>query len=426
MEQSRFYNVFVRTVFVWHSYCYMCCVDLISRPLAHLSAENKSYQQPAGRSQSKGDLMFNVRPSRSLSLSLLDLKNHIDCNEPIENLLRLCREIGKTCDEGSFPFIYAAILEANKKEIDQSGQIGKAISLLDHAEPHPFAAALSRFLRERGCFQTYTTAFQSPIPYDVWTVTGFYQRYRSATLNVVKKFLATHTPPEPNNVSICEIGPGNGLLLADIISSIFSNHDIGYLNVVLIEKSNGMLEATRELLHKSFGSKVGCQTILAKVEDIKAEDMMKLCPAQKFWFVNGAASLHHMPADIKIKVFREFAKTSSHVLVSDFVAYHDLPERNSPELVYSAVNYYGYFIEDIWASTSQSEERRWLCICDLALTEAITVLSQPRMMRIDYHAPVEEWDKAAEGAGYTNQATEYTAWDESRAITFTATYSRSL
>ena len=41
------------------------------------------------------------------------------------------------------------------------------------------------------------------------------------------------------------------------------------------------------------------------------------------------------------------------------------------------------------------------------------MLSSPRLSRMDYHAPVEQWNALAMKAGYAPESTQLTSWDDS-------------
>lgn len=78
---------------------------------------------------------------------------------------------------------------------------------------------------------------------------------------------------------------------------------------------------------------------------------------------------------------------------------HDLPEKDSPELIYSVTKSYGVFSKSI-LSLPVSEQRRKLCLYNFPVAEAINIIKQDWENRIDYHTTVEEWQKIANDAGF--------------------------
>jgi hypothetical protein len=353
--------------------------------------------------------------------SLLPL---IEAEAALPDLFAACRQIAANAGDPAGAFIYAAVNEANRGPTDPT-RLERARALLAKAESHPFASFLARYLIEKGQFAPTAVAFESTVPYDVWAATRFYRGYRRNTLRALSEFIRGNAPAADLAVPvICDIGPGNGLLLGDIVAEALGMYRLSKIKVVIIEMSQNMLDATVSHLQSRFGSQVECVSIKGRIQDIRAEDLKSASGGQEFWFTTGSASLHHMPAEMKRDVFRTLAKVSPRLVVTDFVANHDLPEMGSPELIYSVSNFYAYIIDDVWNTTSESAERRWEAIANFFLTEAINMLTKPRLSRIDYHASVELWNDVAAEAGYKSNRTFFTSYDDKRPITFTTSYSQ--
>lgn len=341
----------------------------------------------------------------------------------IPDLIAACRQVAAQADNAAGVFIYAAVIEANRGPKDPA-RLERARALLAQAESHPFASFLARYLIEKGQFAPTAVAFESTVPYDVWAATRFYRGYRRNTLRALSEFIRMNGPaPDQAVPAICDIGPGNGLLLGDIVAEALTMYRLSSIRVVIIEMSQNMLDATVAHLQSRFGNQVDCVAIQGKIQDIRSEQLIAAAGRQGFWFTTGSASLHHMPAEVKRDVFINLAKIAPRLVVTDFVANHDLPEMNSPELIYSVSNFYAYIMDDVWNTTTESAERRWEAIANFFLTEAINMLSKPRLSRIDYHAPVEQWNKIAAEAGYKPDRTFFTSYDDKRPVTFTTAYS---
>ena len=366
--------------------------------------------------------MYAIDIPQKAQEAYASLSSMVQADTALSSLVAQCRQVATSLKDPAGPFIYAAVLEANRGPSEPT-RLDRARSLLAQAENHPFANFLARYLSEKRQFAPTATAFASTVPYDVWAATRFYRGYRHNTLRAISEFIRI-TPPAPATATpvICDIGPGNGLLLGDIVAEALSMYKLDKLKVVMIEMSQNMLTATVNHLQSRFGNQVECVPLMGKIQDMSPSDLVKFAGAKEFWFTTGSASLHHMPAETKRQVFQNLAKTSPKLVVTDFVANHDLPEQNTPELVYSVSNFYAYIIDDVWNTTSESAERRWEAISDFFLTEAINMLTKPRLTRIDYHAPVEQWNEVAASAGYTSLRTFLTSYDDKRPVTFTTVY----
>ncbi len=317
--------------------------------------------------------------------------------------------------------LYAAIIDAH-----QSGEtvnFSRTLELLGLAEGHPFAVFLARYIRETMSMQPSALAFESTVPFDVWAASSYHKEYRAQTQASFRRFVKQLQAPRVGQVpTLCDIGPGTGAVLVELIELLFAQFSLAHLQVFLVEMSPEMLQASRRLLTQRFGDRVSCRSLTAKIQELTTEDLRKASGGGKWWFATGSASLHHMPYEKKREVFQNLAPLTDTLVVSDFYAHHDLPEKDSPELIFSVTNFYGYVMDDLWRTADASEEHRWLAIRDLFLTESLNILNKDRANRIDYHAEPELWDKLAREAGFEVLSGEFTTYDEQRPVSFTKVY----
>ena len=368
--------------------------------------------------------MFNTRIDPTKVVFYTKIKQICAAEQDLEQVAATCADVCLATTDNFTPWIYAAVLEAGRApRCRRSAR--RALRLLAHAKDHPFAGALSRYLRERKCFVPSAVAFQSTEPYKSWTKTRFYNHYRHQTIEALAQFIRSNPPANTTaRLTICDVGPGSGQLLSDLVDRIFQALPNCLLRILLIEKSPAMLQETSRVLSQRYGLRVQCVPICRKIEEMSDEELLRYRGPDDLWFVNGAASLHHMPAETKARVFSSLARLTPFVAVSDFEANNDLTECDSPELVYSVANFYGTIIADILSCENLSEDKRWQCVCDIFLTEAITMLSQPRSARIDYHAPAGEWRAMAKSAGFDEISSTITAREGSTPLAFTSVFSR--
>jgi hypothetical protein len=90
-----------------------------------------------------------------------------------------------------------------------------------------------------------------------------------------------------------------------------------------------------------------------------------------------------MPSEIKVPTMKIIANRSKYCLISEANYNHDLPEKDTPELMYSVTESYGLIIQDVLNSTASQSDKK-LCINNFLLTEAINILTKDRQDRVDY------------------------------------------
>ncbi len=103
--------------------------------------------------------------------------------------------------------------------------------------------------------------------------------------------------------------------------------------------------------------------------------------------------------EVKIPMLRGIRDLARYCLVTEVNWDHGLPEKGSPELVYSVVKTYGFILKDLLASEVTEEEKRE-CIHGFWMAEAVRILGEDRPKRVDYHAPIGEWRSMSEEAGF--------------------------
>lgn len=312
-------------------------------------------------------------------------------NLPVEKIIELSQALKIETVNREFPLIYASILLATSQRISDSIRI---LSLCSH----PFGVALRKYLEETEAFIPATNAFQETKPYDVWIKTNFYQTYMTTTIDTIKEF-ATLNPPPNNSPTIIDIGTGNGVLISEIIKQLILDFSLKEINLILLDQSPEMLNAAIKYCQESLAIPLKITPICSTVENMIKNPEILSHITETFWFINAAASLHHLPKETKLPTLKFIRNLSVPCLITECQGNHDQPEKNSPELVYSVAEFYGFFIEDL-NHCNVSEKDKEICLHNLVLTEAITILSNTRNSRKDYHALISEWEDLGEKAGF--------------------------
>lgn len=331
----------------------------------------------------------------------------------IDKIIELCQTISSQVTDKQFPLTYAGILLASKQRISES------INILKLCPDRTFNAVLADYLKQTQAFIPASTAFQETTPYDVWTQTDFYKSQMAGTLDAIAAF-ARRNPPPPstNGPTIIDIGPGNGVLLVEIIKRLVDLYPLEKIHIISIEQSPEMLAAAQKHCQESIQIPVTFTPILCHIQEITEQQLASLKKYQPIWFVNASLSLHHMPKEIKVPTLKMLLEPSSFCLISDCNCNHDLPEKDTPELIYSVTESYGFVIQDV-LNSSASETDKKLCINNFLLTEAINILKNDREHRGDYHTLIPEWQGIAEQGGWNIVETTPTVSLPEGVLTFT-------
>ncbi len=351
--------------------------------------------------------------TESESQALESIAKEIEAGVDIFHLQTSCNINSKTLFNSELAYTFAAILMAKKGNIDE------AIALLNRASTCPFSQSLSVYLGENRTLTRKAKAFSTTVPYDVWVQSPFYKRFKMGTISSLVEGLPS--PPsslESRPLTVIDIGPGNGVLLRELLERLHARHSFGKLHLVLIEQSQAMLDAAIEHLRLNALFDVTFTRIQSFVETLDALALSKFVEHGAVWFTLASASIHHMPKAQKIETASKIRMISPVLAISEFQGNHDLTEADSPELICSVVSFYGYFIQDI-LRTPETPERIRECIEGLPLSEALTIIGNSRYSRVDYHTTQDQWEEILFKAGYSSVIAKVTVHSDERPVTYT-------
>jgi hypothetical protein len=350
---------------------------------------------------------------RADSDQLNQIRQAVDERSAIEKIIELCQTISHQVTDKQFPLTYAGILLADRD------RIADAIQVLKLCPDRTFSTVLADYLSETQSFTPAATAFQETTPYDVWTQTDLYGSQMAGTLDAIATFARRTPPPAIDSAAtIIDIGPGNGTLLVEIVKRILAIYPLESIHLVLIEQSPGMLAAAQSYCQKSLPIPITFTPICCRIQEISAQQLTAIEQHQPIWFINASLSLHHMPKEIKVPTMQMLSNLSTYCLISDAHYNHDLPEKDTPELVYSVAENYGFVIKDVLSSGASDPDKK-LCIDNFLLTESINILKNKREERGDYHTMIAEWAEIADRGQWQVIGTTPTVSLPERPFTFT-------
>lgn len=336
--------------------------------------------------------MFFLKESEIKHLN--SIKEATDNGIIFDEILKVCEHVKPQLTDKGFAYTYAACLLASKDRIDES------LKMFSLNKEDTFCSIMYDYLKDIGSFEMAGKVFKSAAPYDIYVQTELYKSHQAGTTENIYNFAKNNPPPESDKtVTILDIGPGNGILTAQFVNKIVKLYKLKSIRIIFIDPFEDMLKTASENCKKHIDIECKTISICCKIQEITNEQIEIIKKSTPIWFINAAISVHHMPKEEKIPMLKLMKELSPNFILTEVNWNHDLPEKDSPELVYSVANSYGNFSKGI-LELSVSEEDRKLCLYHFPIAEAINIIKQDRPNRIDYHTTIEEWKKIGHEAGY--------------------------
>jgi hypothetical protein len=107
-------------------------------------------------------------------------------------------------------------------------------------------------------------------------------------------------------------------------------------------------------------------------------------------------AFHHMPHEDKEVHLSRLEPWIGHFLLFELNANNDLPALHSPELALSAYQSYGRMMDFVFSHDAPVEVAL-ACIDLFLMTETVSLLTQPRGVRSDYHLLRSQWKDLLDG-----------------------------
>lgn len=340
------------------------------------------------------------------------IKEIIGANANLDEIMDVCTNTIAIPDDKEFSFTYAACLLANQNRINE------ALQMFALNPNDTFSKILIDFLKDNGRFDLIGKVFKNAKPYHLYTQTPFYQKHASGVVENICEFAKNNPPPQSKELlTILDIGPGDGELIAKYVNELASLFNLGEIRLIFVDPFEEQLKTAAENCKRLISINCEVISICCKIQEITNEQMDQIRQVKPIWFVNAALSVHHMPKEQKIPMLKQMKTLSPNFILTEVNWNHDLPEKDSPELIYSVVKNYGVFCEDILNLPVSVEDRK-LCLYHFPINEAINIIKQDRPHRIDYHTPIAEWKKIAFEAGYHTNKPKATFLHENDAFLF--------
>lgn len=183
---------------------------------------------------------------------------------------------------------------------------------------------------------------------------------------------------------IMDIGTGDGALLVKVVQHLREAGQVGDIGeILLIDASPGMTALAAETVRKAFPSAV-IRTITDRIENISG------AIDGHYDVVMSSLAYHHLPLEKKRIHLRALAPRFDHFVIFELDANNDTPEWGTPELACSVYQSYGRIINFVFAHDAPVDVALASVDCFL-MTEAVSLLTQPRGVRNDYHMLRGQW-----------------------------------
>ena len=276
-------------------------------------------------------------------------------------------------------------------------------------------AFVAAFLERQGGFIMPEVCFADPRRYVHFTTVPVIVETREAFLRQTVHSLPDFAKP----LRILDLGTGNGALLAALLQRLQEAGKVKDIEkITFVDSSPAMVELARKTVGAVYPASI-MEPVTASIQDYVA------AMTERYDLAISTLAYHHMPGEAKMTHMKQLAPRIDHFVLLEFNANTDAPELHSPELAVSTYQSYGCLIDHVFRHDAPMDVVQ-PCVDCFLMTEAVSIFTQPRGLRSDYHMLHEQWrgffDEGL-GAEFTCQS-DATAVGEEYMELFTIHYGR--
>ncbi len=287
---------------------------------------------------------------------------------------------------GAFNFYCGTLLssqgfvkEAKKWFIEGAGQEQEGLMLNMYV--------LGFLERHNDNFAMPVVVFEDPQPFIHFSTTPQLEGARKKFV----EYIANAMPQIKGPLRIMDIGTGDGALLVMFLEKLIEKQKInGVEEILLIDSSRAMTELAEKTVGKVFGCSV-VKSVQSRIQDFSASI------ERDYHIALSSLAYHHMPYELKHKHLLDIRKHIQNFVIFELDANNDTPVLNSPELALSVYQSYGRIIDFIFAHDSSVEIVQSAVDCFL-ISEAVSLMTQERTVRTEYHMLRKQWHRLFETA----------------------------
>jgi SAM-dependent methyltransferase len=197
-------------------------------------------------------------------------------------------------------------------------------------------------------------------------------------------FAVDSLPPAVGSLRVLDVGCGDGSLLGELLPALLAGGRWDEVSAVtLLDPSPAMISTAKAQLAAAWPD--------ARVEGrVGGLEHVASTLTGPYDLVVGSLSLHHMPAEVKRRALSALAPSFDHLLLLELDADHDSPQVGTPRLAASIHQTYGWMLAQVLGPGSPDEVARESADRFVA-PELVSLLTQPRGARSEYHMRRERW-----------------------------------
>jgi SAM-dependent methyltransferase len=235
--------------------------------------------------------------------------------------------------------------------------------------------------RHNGKMIKPAVAFEDPRPFVHFTNVPV---MKSARKQLVHQ-CAHSLPSFENPVRFMDIGCGDGALTVMLLSHLLKSEKVDQISEIhLVDPSPAMIALAKKTLGDAFPT-IPITTENARIQDCSAG----ICHHYDIAF--SSLAYHHMPIKDKRVHLTRLKPWIDHFVLFEMDADNDTPDLHSPDLALSVYQSYGRIIDFVFAHDAPLDVVTD-CVDSFLMTELVSILTQPRGERTDYHMLRTQWN----------------------------------
>ena len=241
-------------------------------------------------------------------------------------------------------------------------------------------AFVAAFLERQGGFIMPEVCFADPRPYVHFTTVPIMKNARAVFLRQ-----AAHSLPDIEKpLRIVDLGTGNGALVAALLKKLQEEGKVKDIErITLVDASPAMVELADKTVRADFPDAT-IEPLNLSIQDYIAR------MDSRFDLALSSLAYHHMPWEAKMTYMKQLRPWIDHFLLFEVNANNDTPELHTPELAVSVYQSYGRLIDYVFSHDAPIDVAQ-SCVDSFLMTEAVSLFTQPRGVRTEYHMLRGQW-----------------------------------
>jgi SAM-dependent methyltransferase len=230
-------------------------------------------------------------------------------------------------------------------------------------------------------FTLPATVFEDPRPFIHFTTVPFMAEARRQFVRKCGESLPVFEQP----VRFMDIGCGDGALTVAFLANLLQGKKIpGIAEILLIDPSPAMAALAKTTVQAAF-PEAAVSIEHGRIQDCSARIDRKVDIAMS------SLAYHHMPAEDKRLHLTRLRPWIDHLILFEMDANNDTPDLFTPALALSVYQSYGRIFDHIYAHDGPVEVVN-AGIDAFLMTEVVSILTEPRGKRSDYHMLRGQWN----------------------------------